>query len=143
MVVVWIYSVMVDVGTPGKTVDGFGKVTKVGTVSRVTVGNQVGIGVVHELAGTETKLVLGTAMVATKVGTSVAVATITKVEKDEMVAMLESGRLLIAHSAETTTGEVQVDGTTKVTWVTGVTDETNDGYQTKPVSTMVYDYSMF
>jgi len=106
---------MVEVGTPGKTVDGFGRVTKVGTVSRVTVANQVGIGVVHELAGTETKLVLGTAMVATKVGTSVAVATITKVEKDEMVAMLESGRLLIAHSAETTTGEVQVDGTTKVT----------------------------
>lgn len=44
----------------GKTVESDGSVIAVGTYDKVTVVNQVGTGVVHELSGTETKFELGT-----------------------------------------------------------------------------------
>lgn len=51
-------------------------------------------------------------------GTQATVATTTKLETWLMVAMLDVGTLLIAHSADTTTGLDQVDGTEIVTAIT-------------------------
>jgi hypothetical protein len=57
----WITTVTVLVATEyGKTVESDGSVIAVGTYDKVTVVNQVGTGVVHELSGTETKFELGT-----------------------------------------------------------------------------------
>jgi hypothetical protein len=58
--VVSITTVTVPVGTDdGKTVEIAGSLMAVGTTEIVTVVKNVGIGVVHELAGTDTTFELG------------------------------------------------------------------------------------
>jgi len=111
--------VTVPVGTDGaKTVEIAGRVIETGDTDTVTVVNHEGIGVVHELAGTETIFELGTYTVEIYGGTQATVATTTKLETSLIVAMLEVGTLLIAHSAETTTGLYHVEGTEIVTAIT-------------------------
>jgi hypothetical protein len=103
--------VTVLVGAEVITYESSGTGSWVGTAVKVTVWRNVGTGVVHSVAGTETKWLDGTEMVETVSGTNDGVATTTYPEFDEMVAMFDNETWLMAQVAETMTGLVHVDGT--------------------------------
>jgi len=116
--------VIVSVGAHvGITVEIDGNVIYVGGTDTVTTVNQVGIGVVHCVAGTVIMFDDGMKTVLMNDGTTLGLATTTKLVIPEIVAMLDNAKFSIAHVAVTTTGDVHVLGTEMLTKTPLVTND--------------------